>query len=107
MSAPKFTPGPWFASDCGDDESLFFIDVELPEGSYADVDGERVFYPSTYTLARLTKKMKGNGRTPWREGEFEANAALIAAAPRMADYIRARAEAGDAEAQEIWEAIVG
>lgn len=37
----------------------------------------------------------------------DANARLIAAAPTMAAYIQKRAEAGDAEAQAIWETAVG
>jgi len=32
----------------------------------------------------------------------KANAHLIAAAPEMADYIKRRAEDGDAEAQRLW-----
>jgi hypothetical protein len=35
----------------------------------------------------------------------EADARLIAAAPTMYDYIKAKADAGDAEAQAIMEAV--
>jgi len=40
-----------------------------------------------------------------KQAEQEANARLIAAAPRMYDFIAAQASAGDAEASAIMEAI--
>ena len=73
----KYTPGPWRVTSAGFDEG-----TEVNE--------------ATYVVAA----------DPHMELSL-ANARLIAAAPTMGDYIRKRAEAGDSEAQAIWEAING
>lgn len=43
----------------------------------------------------------------YRSKSAKADGHLIAAAPDMADYIKRRAEDGDAEAQELWERACG
>lgn len=73
MSAFKGTPGPWV--------------VALDHNSRPIVWG-----PGTWQIADCWHTPDGNG---W------GNARLIAASPRMYDYIAVRARAGDKEAQEI------
>lgn len=78
MSEPAWTPGPWALRE-----------ENLRGGKYWVVSR-----PGADETIDLHEGDNG-----------EANARLIAAAPTMAEYIRKRAEAGDAEAAAIWEAL--
>ena len=74
---PKFTPGPWRVLN--DDA----IKVAAKDGSLA-----------TVTHIHLRGRRDTN--------EVEANAHLIAAAPKMADYVKRKADEGCEEAARIW-----
>ena len=83
----QHTPGPWEVADCLMNEDERWVHSSELGGVIAGV-------------------------WPWGDDEVgeqqrEANARLIAAAPRMYDYISARADTGDAEAVAILEAIHG
>lgn len=81
MNAPKWTPGPWR-----------FTSGKLPR-----VISPPITICGVHRIGRFTS----DAATP----QTEANGHLIAAAPTMALYVKKRAEAGDAEAAEIWESI--
>lgn len=86
MSA-AFTPGPWHYLDIGEI-------VPSDSDGYPNAD-VRICYMATPGSAINAHE------------RLEANAHLIAAAPTMAGYIQRKAEAGDNEAQEIWEVACG
>jgi hypothetical protein len=84
---PAWTPEPWKAAR-GQRASNF-------------ADHTTVVQAGSCTIERI----KG-GVTDNREEAF-ANAALIAAAPSMAAFILKKAQAGDTEAQQLWELANG
>lgn len=94
----KFTPGPWHYSDDGDDEPVFHIGFTLNEGRYRDTPNGREHIPFTNTFAHLRATMRGShGETRWADGELEANARLIAAAPDLYAALLSLVEMRDRE----------
>lgn len=83
MTEAKHTPGPWVVAD------------EHPDGVL-----DRSIKADGYYVATVHD-------TSFAGDCWDADAALIAAAPTMADYIATRAEGGDAEAARIMEVIRG
>lgn len=91
MSKPAFTPGPW--------------KVGYDDGS--GIDHEKGCF--TITAAKCTQTVVWSGDSfgmVYGVRNF-ADARLIAAAPRMFDFIAAKAADGDSEAQAIVEVING
>ena len=85
MSAPQFTPGPW--------------KVDAKASTYTPPSV--AIMANGLIIAEVLAEEDGRSDDP----EIIATAHLIAAAPCMAGYIRKRADAGDAEAIELWERI--
>jgi hypothetical protein len=83
----KHTPGPWELND------NFFNGITVIEQ-----DDHQI-------IARVVPLYHKYRTVEEAEPELEANAHLIAASPTMYDYIKRRADDGDAEAQRIVEAI--
>lgn len=76
MSEEKFTPGPWFIKQSEEIRSPYSINVSSTRITILDEPGGQ--YQSRHVIAQVAK---GNGRG-------DANAALIAAAPEMYEFIR-------------------
>ncbi len=76
MSEEKFTPGPWFIKQSEEIRSPYSPNVSSTRITILDKPGGQ--YQSRHVIAQVAK---GNGRG-------EANAALIAAAPDMYEFIR-------------------
>ena len=94
MTAPKgagggFTPGPW----------------TVERGSFGV--GRYIAGPDGVAIARMASNTTPEMMSRERAGIHEANARLIAAAPRMYDFVRRAADAGDTEALAILEAAHG
>lgn len=81
---PKWTPGPWRYEPHISDDGSELLGHQIWGG-----DGRDILY--------------------WDELGFQstakADAHLIAAAPTMAEFVRARALSGDEDAIKIWEQI--
>lgn len=90
MSEFKHTPGPW--------------ELIGPMGTEHLHGAEPWFWVSADRTLHLRVAACSDG---YVVGENEANARLIAAAPRMYARIEMLASEGDAEAQEIVEAVNG
>ena len=76
MSEEKFTPGPWYIKPSEAIPSPYWGPTSSTRITILDKPGGQ--YQSRHVIAQVAK---GNGRG-------EANAALIAAAPEMYEFIR-------------------
>ncbi len=85
MAETRWTPGPWAINE--DDRPGMSWNREIVWG-----DGENRICFMAHSGAQAPKQDK-------------ANAYLIAAAPKMAQYIQKRGDLGDAEAAALWEFI--
>jgi hypothetical protein len=90
MTAPAFTPAPWFVS-----------------GVRATIDRQRWIRVLQETPEKELAFIPFGDRTTEEYRQCSADANLIAAAPTMADYIQRKADEGDAEAARIMEAVHG
>ena len=81
MSAPQFTPGPWFYGD--EDEAIVGVEyVQVHAGQYGE--------PSFRSVASVEAAFNPEtGRWHPLDDETRANANLIAAAPKMYEALDA------------------
>lgn len=83
----KFTPAPWTVHNTGD----VFTGLGAQNAEGIEAPSNDGWHIADCDMGGLCLE------------EVRANAHLIAAAPMMADYIKARADDGDIEAKKIWE----